>query len=728
MVRTVRVQLDADAAEYISSTEKATVSTVGLKEQVDGLDDKLKKIPADSAKAAAAMRLLGGDADGVRGKLHDLGPEATNSLQLIDKQLEETRAKLRQAAEDFNQTGSADSFSLWKKLTADHGELEKLKKDLSAALGVIEHDSGDSGDRSGKSFTSRFVGVFAQGSAKMVSGLANLPWVGAIFKPIESAFETMPPEAKIAIGSAIAAAIAGSGVLIGAALDGALLSGVGLGGIALGIVGQFNSPLVHSALAGLGQNLLAVLHSSTAAFVNPLFNAAGILNTAFAKIEPELTATMKKLSVAVDPLAQGLGKLVINLMPGLDRALAAATPILLIVAKQLPALGSALSDMFERMSKGSRGAGEALQYVLIALEAVIRWTGSFIGLLGEMFQGFVAFADDISGVVVKMLGWIPVVGDHLKKNAEMLHDLRSGQDAAGLSSDNLKVSMDGLTGSLSGTTAALQQLDQAALEWHREAMTAKQDSLSFQDSVDSLTQALKGSKKGLTDNTQAGRQAEEAYLAGAQAAQEHAAAVYESTGSAVAAAKAYQQDKAQLDAAAKAAGASKAQIDALNKSLDNTVKVRKGSVTITVNLTGNGAALIGNQGSYIQIGNRNKLNRWGGIYQHAEEGALRQADIYSPMEPARYAFAEPATGGEAFVPRYGDYMRSTAILDQAARWYGGRFVSGMATPSAATPAVTVAAPQVRVYIGNEEITSRVQVVVDQANQRTAAAVAGGVRY
>ncbi len=25
------------------------------------------------------------------------------------------------------------------------------------------------------------------------------------------------------------------------------------------------------------------------------------------------------------------------------------------------------------------------------------------------------------------------------------------------------------------------------------------------------------------------------------------------------------------------------------------------------------------------------------------------------MSPARYAFAEPATGGEAFVPKYGDY-------------------------------------------------------------------------
>jgi TP901 family phage tail tape measure protein len=70
------------------------------------------------------------------------------------------------------------------------------------------------------------------------------------------------------------------------------------------------------------------------------------------------------------------------------------------------------------------------------------------------------------------------------------------------------------------------------------------------------------------------------------------------------------------------------------------------------------------------------INRWGGVYTHAAEGALRQAAVYSTASPARYAYAEPATGGEAFVPRFGDYTRSTAILDQAARWYGGSFTPG----------------------------------------------------
>lgn len=63
------------------------------------------------------------------------------------------------------------------------------------------------------------------------------------------------------------------------------------------------------------------------------------------------------------------------------------------------------------------------------------------------------------------------------------------------------------------------------------------------------------------------------------------------------------------------------------------------------------------------------IRRWGGITEHAQAGLLRDAAIYSPVAAgARYAFAEPATGGEAFIPKHGDHDRNMAILAEAARW------------------------------------------------------------
>lgn len=79
--------------------------------------------------------------------------------------------------------------------------------------------------------------------------------------------------------------------------------------------------------------------------------------------------------------------------------------------------------------------------------------------------------------------------------------------------------------------------------------------------------------------------------------------------------------------------------------------------------------------------NKASENRWGGVYsanaaggvyQHAADGLLSQATTYSPVNPGRYMIAEPGTGGEAFIPRFGDFNRSMGILNQAAGWYGAQ--------------------------------------------------------
>lgn len=68
------------------------------------------------------------------------------------------------------------------------------------------------------------------------------------------------------------------------------------------------------------------------------------------------------------------------------------------------------------------------------------------------------------------------------------------------------------------------------------------------------------------------------------------------------------------------------------------------------------------------------VERWGGVTHHARHGVLRQAEVFSTLSPARYAFAEPATQGEAFIPKSGNYQRSMAILEEAASWYGAEVV------------------------------------------------------
>lgn len=73
------------------------------------------------------------------------------------------------------------------------------------------------------------------------------------------------------------------------------------------------------------------------------------------------------------------------------------------------------------------------------------------------------------------------------------------------------------------------------------------------------------------------------------------------------------------------------------------------------------------------LGSNIDKSRWGNVYSFAAGGV--QAKVAGPG--TLYQWAEPSTGGEAFIPRNGDKARSASILDTAASWYGMK-VSPMA--------------------------------------------------
>lgn len=109
--------------------------------------------------------------------------------------------------------------------------------------------------------------------------------------------------------------------------------------------------------------------------------------------------------------------------------------------------------------------------------------------------------------------------------------------------------------------------------------------------------------------------------------------------------------------------------DGLHNMQDVINSLTGKNVTITVTML--------NQIATGEFGGRaSEIRRWGGITTHARSGYLRDAGIYSNTSaPALYAFAEPETGGEAFIPKRGDYGRSMAILEEAASWYGAELVA-----------------------------------------------------
>ncbi len=83
--------------------------------------------------------------------------------------------------------------------------------------------------------------------------------------------------------------------------------------------------------------------------------------------------------------------------------------------------------------------------------------------------------------------------------------------------------------------------------------------------------------------------------------------------------------------------------------------------------------------------------RWGGVWEPAETGLLREASRFSARNPGRFMIAEPATGGELFAPKYGDLAKTRREVGYAIEnWWGGW--KAFAPPMAAPAPVSVPAP------------------------------------
>jgi hypothetical protein len=213
--------------------------------------------------------------------------------------------------------------------------------------------------------------------------------------------------------------------------------------------------------------------------------------------------------------------------------------------------------------------------------------------------------------------------------------------------------------------------------------------LAANDAITAVAKAFKDNGKAINGNSDAALKNRIAVGQAAEAAAKAAQAKYEETGSVAAASKVYSDYINALRKTLKQAGLTDAQINELLKDYaamppSVTTSIIANGITKSID-DGRILQRIYNDlnGRHIQVyidenvhpGRYNTpvARRWGGVH-YAATGLVSfgGAGIYSggPV----YGIAEPETGGEAFVPRYGEYSRSMGILAEAAQWYGARVV------------------------------------------------------
>jgi TP901 family phage tail tape measure protein len=110
-----------------------------------------------------------------------------------------------------------------------------------------------------------------------------------------------------------------------------------------------------------------------------------------------------------------------------------------------------------------------------------------------------------------------------------------------------------------------------------------------------------------------------------------------------------------------------------------------------------------------------KSNRWGGLYDFAADGVLRDAKAASAGSTL-YGWREPSTGGELFAPKNGNLAKTRSEVGWAvSNWWGGKvnWQPGNTGAAAAGRTVVVNAT-IPITLGSEVITYQVRAEVDTA--------------
>jgi hypothetical protein len=104
-----------------------------------------------------------------------------------------------------------------------------------------------------------------------------------------------------------------------------------------------------------------------------------------------------------------------------------------------------------------------------------------------------------------------------------------------------------------------------------------------------------------------------------------------------------------------------------------SIRVNNGGALAAIRQVRQSLANLGGGGVVNLSGGAYLPRQRGGVTMRAAAEGLLQPEIAPPG--TRYQWAEPATGGELFLPRRGiNVRRGRALLNVAASWYGGEFV------------------------------------------------------
>lgn len=638
---------------------------------------QMPRLSAELGKAGHELTLWAGTPDTVAkvNRQFDLATDLTKDWARLLKSGTALMLDLADAGADFNRGfvgGLADgveSMRRWTQTARAQGQLNSIFANGGRILEKLGDIAGTTGDllmdmAANPALTDATMALLdiLHMTLEVVHGIVTA--FGQLPQPVQSAAATL-----LVVGGA-ALLLAGRIAAMRAALLSASMKLEEIG------------PAGERAARGLGHVTVWAGRAMTA------FAALQVAQMLVASAQDQLNPKIDAMAVGLERWAKGgelsgeAARVLGKEMQDLDSTL----KFLADTNNSRRAWARGLQDQLEAVIPGLAGTNTSLTKTRERVQAVDRVLAELVqngraGVAATAFQQLAVSQAKYGVSTEELTALFPEYKAAIESSAKSTSGLAEAQARASMNAAVLNAGLAGAVKEAGSLTAAFDRLHGATLAWAGAEIDAE-------DALDKLTESFAKNGKTLDVTTEKGRENKrnlidmtEAAIAAAQAKYDDTVATQGEAAALQAANQVYNNYIGQLRASMLAAGMKKDAVDKLIASiasmppliatvstpgLDAAIQKTLRLLELRRQLGSNAAAANAYGGDGYTSG-----RRWGGITEYARDGLLRQAQTFSAVSSgARYAFAEPATRGEAFIPKNGDRQRSLGIVDTAARWYG----------------------------------------------------------
>ncbi|WIC88890.1 tape measure protein [Rhodococcus phage Shagrat] len=191
-------------------------------------------------------------------------------------------------------------------------------------------------------------------------------------------------------------------------IGGALTVGLGGAFIAMGALFNKENQALKDGVKSLADTFMESGKRASAGMIQPMIDGLRDLRQHVIGLEPQFKKAFDGASQAIAPLVDGLAWMVENSMPGVIKAMQNITPVANGLRDGMANFGTQMSRMFDGMSQGAAGLGQALNSTFTQIGVLMANFGVAAGQMAEkgaaLWDGFLkGFNNFVAGYLDGMV-------------------------------------------------------------------------------------------------------------------------------------------------------------------------------------------------------------------------------------------------------------------------------------------------------------------------------------